>query len=231
MTFLTRSVLLGLALALVTAAVSPDQEQADELSSMRMVEESRDPHSKPEQVYDFVGFEAGDTVVDLLAGTGYKTFLLSKRVGPTGRIYAEKATERLRGRVENGDLRDAGNVSFVEGLAELPEDAVDGALLVRAYHLMREPMMELAELWQGLRPGGVLGIVEARIDRPRGHDTTSHRMGEKTIIEQLQAAGFEYLGESELLRRDDDDYSSYRAGQRHMTDRMLLKFQKPASKH
>ena len=54
-------------------------------------------------------------------------------------------------------------------------------------------------------------------------------MGEQTVISDMEAAGFEFVEESDLLRIDDDDYSLYMPadGTRYMTDRMLLKFRKP----
>ncbi|HJO03625.1 MAG TPA: hypothetical protein QGG47_06615 [Acidobacteriota bacterium] len=58
---------------------------------------------------------------------------------------------------------------------------------------------------------------------------TSHRLGEGTVIADFETAGFEYIGESDILKRDDDDYAVFiQPGKtRYMTDRMLLKFRKP----
>ena len=48
-------------------------------------------------------------------------------------------------------------------------------------------------------------------------------------VDDLVAAGFEYVGESDILKRADDDYAVFiQPGKtRFMTDRMLLKFRKP----
>ena len=48
------------------------------------------------------------------------------------------------------------------------------------------------------------------------------------MTEQLGTAGFELVDSSDILRRDDDDYTVYAAyGPRYISDRMLLKFRRP----
>lgn len=190
-------------------------------------EVARDAYSRPQEVYDFIGIGRGDVVADLLAGDGYNTYLLSLRVGPEGKVYVEGASPRLQDRLERGDLADAGNVEIVGGVAELPTGVLDAVAAVRAYHLFPDVPATLAELHRALKPGGTVGVVEVRLNQPYGHDMTSHRVGERTVIEDFEAAGFEYVGSSDLLRREGDDYNIYRSGERHMTDRMLLKFRKP----
>ncbi len=191
--------------------------------------QERDAYSKPEEVYDFLGIEAGDVVVDLMAGGGYNTVRLAERVGPEGRVIAERGSDELRARVADGDLAALGNIEFVDDLAQIPDGSVDAVLAVRAYHLFPDVPATLAQLNRMLRPGGVVGIVEVRLNRPEGHDMQTHRMGEQTVISDMQEAGFEFVGSSDILRRDDDDYTVYvpEGRARFMTDRMLLKFRKP----
>ena len=84
---------------------------------------------------------------------------------------------------------------------------------------------------RAMAPGGVVGVVEVRLNETEGHNMESHRVGEQTVIADFEAAGFEYVGESDLLRRDDDDYSVFmvEGRTRYQSDRMLLKFRKPAN--
>lgn len=183
--------------------------------------------SKPQQVYDFLGVAEGQVVVDVMAGGGFNTALLAERVGSSGKVIAERGNNELMSRVAGGDLAALGNIEIVGDLAEIPDGSLDAALAVRAYHLFPDVPAALAQLYRAVAPGGVVGIVEVRLNQEYGHDMTSHRMGEQTVIDEMTAAGFEYVEASDLLRVDGDDYTQFRGGQRHMTDRMLLKFRKP----
>jgi predicted methyltransferase len=195
----------------------------------RAEEMARDEYSKPLEVFDFLGIGAGATVVDINAFTGYNTYLLAERVGASGRVYAERGNEALQARLEHGDLAGAGNITIPESWASIPDGSVDAIIAIREYHLVRDYEALLANMMRTLKPGGVVGIVEVRLNQTHGHDMSTHRMGEQTIIEQFREGGFEYVGESDILRRDDDDYTTLSGPQnaRYITDRMLLKFARP----
>lgn len=184
----------------------------------------RDAWSKPAEVYAFLGIEPGDVVVDIMAGGGYHSVRLAEHVGPEGAVIAERGSDDLLVQVESGEA--PSNIRIVGELTELDDASADVVLAVRAYHLFPDVPAILAEVNRVLAPGGVVGIVEVRLNEDHGHDMTTHRMGEQTVIEDMEAAGFEYVESSDILRRDDDDYTSFRAGERHMSDRMLLKFRK-----
>jgi len=190
----------------------------------------RDHFSKPDEVYAFLGIGAGGRVVDVMSGGGYNAERLALLVGVTGFVVADGGSEEFRARLdEGGDLAATDNIRFVDELPQLEDGSVDAVVAVRAYHLFPDVPASLAELHRALVPGGVVGVVEVRLNQGEGHDMASHRVGEGTVIDDLVAAGFEYVGESDILKRADDDYAVFiQPGKtRFMTDRMLLKFRKP----
>jgi predicted methyltransferase len=192
--------------------------------------DDRDAWSKPDEVYAFLGIGSGDRVVDLLAGGGYNAVRLAELVGPEGRVVAERGSEELQARLaDDGDLAAVDNLDVVADLGQVEDGSMTHVVAVRAYHLFPDVPAVLAELFRVLEPGGTVGIVEVRLNQPEGHDMETHRMGEQTVISDMEAAGFEFVEESDLLRIEDDDYSLYMPadGTRYMTDRMLLKFRKP----
>ena len=211
------------------AALADGGEESGEGHSHGDEGNDRDAWSKPQQVYDFLGIGEGDRVVDLMAGGGYNTILLAERVGASGKVLVEGGSEALRGRVLDGDLQSMGSIEFVDDMYALADASVEAIVAVRAYHLFPDVPAVLAEIHRALVPGGTVGIVEVRLNQDEGHDMQSHRMGEQTVISDLEAAGFEFVDSSDLLRRDDDDYGVYimEGKTRFMTDRMLLKFRKP----
>jgi predicted methyltransferase len=210
----------------LAAAEPAGHDHAEEIPS-RAAEEARDEGSKPQEFMDFVGIQPGDSVADVFAGSGYYTYLLSQRVGSAGRVYAQGYSPGLAARLEEGDLASATNVALVDSLSDLPEERLDAAIIVRGYHLFPDPKALFTPLLRALKPGGVVGVVEVRLGQDYGHDMELHRMGDQQVIDEFTAAGFEFVGASDLLRNPADDHTEFWEGRRHLTDRMLLKFAKP----
>ena len=208
-------------------SVVHEQEEEDEPPPLmsREQDSARDAGEKPEQVMDELGISADDRVADVLAGGGYYTYLLSERVGSGGMVYATGA-EGVERRLNEGDLRGKQNVRVVESLSEIPAGALDAVLINRAYHLVNKQDF-LRDLRRAMKPGGVVGIIEVRLGRPRGHDMKTHRMGEDTVREEMEQAGFAFAGSSDILRSPDDPHTDFMEGKRHLADRMFLKFEKP----
>ena len=89
----------------------------------------------------------------------------------------------------------------------------------------------LAELKKGLKPGGMLAVVDhyAEAGSPRETGGTLHRIDPQIVISELEAEGFVLEGKSEVLRNMEDDYSKgmFDPEIRGRTDRFVLKFRLP----
>lgn len=224
----------GAAMEHVEGAAAGEAEGIDHVHAAgddvpsRAEEEERDQYSKPLEVFAFALIGEGDTVVDVGAGSGYNTYFLSGLVGASGMVYAVSANEGLVARLERGDLAGSVNVAVPENAAAVPDGVADAVLLVREFHLAPDHMAYLANIHRMLKPGGVVAVVEVRSGQPEGYDHDAHRSGEQSVIGEFEAGGFELVAESDILRREDDDYSVYGGpvGKRYVTDRMLLSFRK-----
>lgn len=202
------------------------------------VERQRDAGSRPLEVYEFLGISPGMAVADIMPFGGYNAYLLAKVVGPSGRVVApyafnEENVGRLRQRFEAAGLDNAEPMLNLDTVADASLDAV---LTVRNVHDWYIPSIEeqfgfereeiVAAILRTLKPGGVLGVVDARTPE-EGINPDTHRINEQFVIDELQAAGFELVERSELLAVPDDDYSEMGFPTRWKEDRMLLKFRKP----
>lgn len=131
-------------------------------------EDARDRVGEAEAVVAFAGVRPGMSVADIGAGEGYYTLRLSRVVGPEGRVLAEDivpATRDLLALRVNRENLD--NVSVKLGLPEdpkLPPASFDRIFLVHVYHEVDRPYEFLWNLRQGLKPGGLIIVVDA--DRP-----------------------------------------------------------------
>jgi predicted methyltransferase len=88
-----------------------------------------------------------------------------------------------------------------------------------------------AAVFAALKPGGLYVIVDHSADPDSGlRDTeTLHRIGETIVKQQVRAAGFEYVGESDVLRnpKDDRKRNVFDPAIRGHTDQFIYKFRKP----
>jgi predicted methyltransferase len=193
---------------------------------------ARDADRRPDQILAFYGVEPGMTVVEYIAGGGYYTELLSRTVGESGHVYSTRVRdERLEGgRLPNVTPIQDSELGVEPGTADLAFTALNYHDLV-GREVPREPM--LAQIMQQLRPGGIFAVIDhAAEDGSGARDAdTLHRIDEQLVKDEVLAAGFELVEESDLLRHPEDDRTQrvFAEGVRGKTDRFVLMFRKPQS--
>jgi len=227
--------------AIYEAAVAhPDRPAGDR---------ERDAGRKPADVLEFFGIAPGMAVLDMFSGGGYYTEIISRVVGDEGRVVAhtnqayasfvgDETTQRY------GDDR-LGNVELLLAEAnelELPADEFDAIMMVLAYHDIYYvdpdngwPQIDgerlRQQLWNGLRPGGILAVVDhhALAGAPAETGNTLHRIDRQRVIDELTETGFVLDGESDVLANPEDDRSIHMGAPeiRGRTDRFVLRFRKP----
>ena len=160
---------------------------------------ARDAWQRPEEVMNALGIQAGTVVADVGSGDGYFTFHLARRVGAQGRVCAvdidQDALNKLRRQAEKEGLMQIETIRSEKDDPRLPAESVDIVLVVNAYHEMRDYDAMLAGLYRALRPGGLLGIIEAEDEpgKPRETYYDRHRLPEELVREDAERAGFRFL--------------------------------------
>ena len=208
-----------------------------------------DAGRKPEAVLELFGIQPGDVVLEMWAGGGYYTELLAHVVGESGKVIAHANTPILAFAGEAHTNRHADNrlpnteVLLAENneLA-LEADSFDAATIILNYHDLYWSSEEygwvqidvpafLAELYKGIKPGGILGIVDhqAASGSPAETGNTLHRINSELVIAELKGAGFAFEGEIIALANAEDDHtkSVFDPEIRGKTDRYVLLFRKP----
>ena len=212
-------------IAVASPASVTAQESILDDESRSDAERERDAGSKPLEVYAFWGIESGMTVVDLMPGGGYNTYILSEVVGDSGKVYAgPNRNDNLANRLEANPLS---NVEIIGGAGELEAESIDVMITVRNVHDLGDRAAGFLEAClAALKPGGILGVVDARTDKD-GYDSNTHRINQQMVVDMVTAAGFTLVDSSEMLANPDDDFAKWEgASGRLSTDRMVLKFQK-----
>jgi predicted methyltransferase len=214
---------------------APDRSDAD-----RKTDERRDPVA----LMSFIGARPGMTVLDMGAGAGYSTELLARIVGPTGRVYAQDSAAM----VAHGATR-AGNfatrldrpamktvVRLVRDYDDpLPADIHDLDLVTFLFFYHDTTYMEVdrakmdKRLFDALKPGGYLVIADHSARPGDGVSVahTLHRIEEKVVMQEIEAAGFTLVGEGNFLRHPEDPRDAPIFKSPVPVDEFVLKFRKP----
>jgi len=206
---------------------------------------ARDANRKPTEVVAFAGLKAGDKVADISPGGGYFTRILSKVVGPSGKVYGVISALALSNRPALADGIKAleadaqyGNIVFIGqdydklSLTE-PLDVVWISLI---YHdvMNRDPAATAGTnkaMFAALKPGGTYIVIDHTAEAGSGaRDTnTLHRIDPALVKQEVLAAGFTLEAESKILAHPADDLKTkvFDGAIRGKTDQFIYKFRKP----
>ena len=135
-------------------------------------------------------------VADIGAGTGYFTFPVAARV-PEGKVFSVDIQPEMLAIIEQRKtLENVVNVETVLGEADdpkLPDNEIDLAFIVDAYHEFSFPREMGERLKASLKPGGQLVLVEYRAEDPRVPIKRLHKMSEMQVKQEMAAIGLDWV--------------------------------------
>ena len=135
-------------------------------------------------------------VADIGAGTGYFTFPVAQRVS-RGKVFSVDIQPEMLARITRRKaLENVANVETVLGEADdpkLPNNEIDLAFIVDAYHEFSFPREMGERLKESLKPGGQLVLVEYRAEDPRVPIKRLHKMSEVQVKQEMAAIGFDWV--------------------------------------
>lgn len=195
----------------------------------------RDARRKPAETLAFAGVRPGMKVAELIPGNGYYTRLLSRAVGPTGRVYTIPFGEPRAG-FSQALAKDPAysNITLVAGSpAKLgAPELVDLVWTSQNYHDIRAGRAMLNKaVFDALKPGGTYFIIDHAAKPGAGEDVllSLHRIDEDVVKREVLAAGFVLDGEAQFLRNPKDDRGKmvFDRELNRDTDQFVLRFKKP----
>lgn len=226
----------------------PDHVRAALADPERATHVVADERRRAADVIAFSGLRPGDRVLDLIPGDGYWTRIFSRIVGPEGRVHAVWP--------RNYAVTATGNVAQLRQLAASPHysnvrvavqpspiltapEPLDMVWTAQNYHDYPDEFMgriDPAQLNRAvfalLKPGGTYFIIDHEAAAGSGMRDTErlHRIDPATVRQQVEAAGFDYVGRSEVLNNPADDHSRpvFHPSVRGRTDQFVMRFRKPA---
>lgn len=222
------------------AAAAADPARAQDVS--------QDARRHGPAILAFSGLTKGGVVIDLIPGGGYWTRLFARAVGPEGHVYgiwpkpyAMEARGDVLAYAKLATTPEFANISgSIKPATELavPKKA-DLVFTSQNYHDYPDKFMGSLDpavfnkaAFDALKPGGVLLIIDHVAEAGSGmRDTdTLHRIDPAIVKAQVTKAGFDYVGESNLLANPADGHNLavFDKAVRGKTDQFIYKFRKPA---
>src|SRR3954454_7712663 len=166
-------------------------------------EDARDRLGEAEDVMQLAGVTHGMSVADVGAGEGYYTVRLARVVGPKGRVLAEDIVPEVRDQLSDRVQRERlDNVAVKLGTPDnptLPPLSFDRVFLVHMYHEVQSPYAFLWHMREGVKPGGLVVVVDS--NRPvRRHGIPPAQLkcefaalGMAAVTSQVLSGGDSYL--------------------------------------
>jgi SAM-dependent methyltransferase len=144
---------------------SANREVAPIVGGTFSTEDARDRLGEAEEVMELAGVKRGMSVADVGAGEGYYTVRLARVVGPKGRVLAEDILPDVRDALSDRVQRERlDNVAVKLGAPDdpmLPTASFDRVFLVHMYHEVASPYAFLWHMREGVKPGGLIIVVDA----------------------------------------------------------------------
>jgi predicted methyltransferase len=195
---------------------------------------ARDGYRHPKETLQFFGIRRDMTVVEIWPGTGWYTEILAPLLRDSGRLYVAQmdpaSGDYVRSTVDayramlgaRPDLYDKLIVTTLgmstPGTTIQPIAPAGSADLVLTFRSLHNWMMlgweqrALASMYEALKPGGVLGLVEHRADPkiPQDPKAASGYVNEQYAIDMIEKAGFKLVARAEINAnpRDTKNYES-----------------------
>lgn len=201
----------------------------------------------PADLLVYYDVRPGMRVAEMMSGGGYTVELLARAVGPDGAVYGVNSTfvlERFAQESWTARVAKPVNANVTRFDREFddpfPDDLIglDRVFSVLVYHdffwMETDRAAMNADIFRALKPGGLYAVLDHSAEAGSGaRDVkTLHRVDQATVRAEVEAAGFEYVGESDLWRNPDDarDWSASpgaAAEKRGTSDRFAMTFRKP----
>lgn len=250
---LTKMAMSGLASALVlfTFNAASAQSSADLVASAlshpdRPSEEAADDARRmPLEVLSFAGIEAGMDVLEMEAGGGWYTEILSRVVGPNGSVMMQNppAFESFTGDADNDRAARLANVTLsTVNFDEL--EAASGSIDLVTWILgphelwffpgdnvsLGDPEETFREIARVLKPGGRFLAIDHEAAADSGPEVggTLHRIRGDLIAEYAEAAGLSVIRTSSIHRNPEDPLTIgvFDPSIQGRTDKFVILFEK-----
>lgn len=181
------------------ALLFPSFSMAQEYDWDAIDEESFESFQPTEKIMDIIGVKEKMTVGEVGAGGGRVAVRVAKRVGHSGKVYANDITasalQYMRDRIKRENIT---NMIVIEGTLtdpRFPKEELDIVYLTNTYRHLDKPVEVLKNIKPSLRIGGRLAIIELK--------RYASSKGSNEIVDNAELAGYRLIKVDNSLPKDD----------------------------
>ncbi len=164
---------------------------------------NRDKVIQPEKVMDIIGVKKGMVIGISGAGKGYFTFKMSKRVGRSGRIYANEINKNNLDYIKRKSRRkNINNIFTILGEVEdplFPHNKMDMVFMCYVFHDLEKPVEFLRNIKSSLKPGATLVILD-QVQEKTGN---THFYTKKELIRIIREADYRIKKIETFLKKEN----------------------------
>jgi SAM-dependent methyltransferase len=161
--------------------------------------DDRDRWQRVDDILDDLKISDGSVVADIAAGGGWFSDRLSRRVGPSGLVYAEEIQQAMiQAMTRRFQVENISNIRPVLGTPAdpgLPAGAVDAIVIVNAFHDIDQPVPLLEHLRTALIPRGLIGVVDFTPGDGGPGPAAGERVAPDTIMAAAAAANLHLVAQ------------------------------------
>ena len=156
--------------------------------------ESRESEERTDILLRALNLKKGMIVADIGAGTGYLSRRMAASVGLQGSIYAVDVQSEMIAKLKSL----AKSYPNIKPVLSSPSDiklaanSLDMAVLVDVYHELEFPYEVAQSIWDALKPGAKLVLVEYRAEDDKVPIKNIHKMTQAQVIKELSVLPFRW---------------------------------------
>jgi FkbM family methyltransferase len=150
----------------------------------------REKEEQPNRLVALVKFKPGEVVADVGAGSGYLSFRIAEKVGPTGKVLAvdvqPEMLDIIRKKMKDKNVTNVEPVLGEEADPKLAAGTVDTIIMVDVYHELSQPYEMTEAMVKSLKVGGRLVFVEYRKEDETVPIKLVHKMSEQQVKKEME---------------------------------------------
>jgi len=158
--------------------------------------DNREDEEAPSKAIALLDLKPNAVIADIGAGSGYYSFRIAKKYPSSKALAVDIQQEMLNYITSKAAAEKITNVvphlGSIKSI-QMPPETIDAALFVDAYHEFSHPYEMMTSIFNALRPGGIVYLLEYRAEDPKVPIKSLHKMTQAQAKKEMNLVGFNWV--------------------------------------